>query len=328
MRLAHLILSITLVSSVTTGPARAGMGADAARPCVEAFSPRRPLPALDPNLYENSLGTMVVYDNQLRREYDDGYGPDAHEPFEALLARHGTWFDTPELGRVWSPSKAESGDDFAPYRTNGRWMLTSFGWTWSSNWSWGWAPFHYGRWAYLAARGWCWIPGTLWGPAWVAWRTSRHYVAWAPLPPKGMDLGRPLGTRSPWWMVQARVPSSSNEVPRRTVPALFGLTVAISHPKTLTSGGVSYRINTGPTTRGDFASSASPVDVHATPQLLVPPRQGISLKQRPWVLSSHREQTPICPWPPDGAPDRDTCPSTRPLSTRSAENTKEASALR
>ena len=30
------------------------------------------------------------------------------------------------------------------------------------------------------------MPGTVWGPGWVAWRTGDAYVGWAPLPP-GVD---------------------------------------------------------------------------------------------------------------------------------------------
>ena len=32
----------------------------------------------------------------------------------------------------------------------GHWLQTEYGWTWISDWDWGWAPFHYGRW--LARR--------------------------------------------------------------------------------------------------------------------------------------------------------------------------------
>jgi hypothetical protein len=31
--------------------------------------------------------------------------------------------------------------------------------------------------------GWCWVPDTQWGPAWVSWRSGSDYSGWAPLPP-------------------------------------------------------------------------------------------------------------------------------------------------
>ena len=157
----------------------------------------------DPNFYAASLDTDVTYDSALAESYDDGYGPRAYAQFETALAPYGTWVDEPALGRVWVPAAREVGADFAPYWTNGRWVFTEYGWTWDSGWEWGWAPFHYGRWAMVEGRGWCWVPGTLWGPSWVAWRAGRINVGWAPLPPRGMNLGRPIGTRSPWRFARA-----------------------------------------------------------------------------------------------------------------------------
>src|SRR5207253_11242825 len=42
--------------------------------------------------------------------------------------------------------------------------------------------FHYGRWALLPA-GWAWVPGTVWGPAWVDWFWGDGFIGWAPLAP-------------------------------------------------------------------------------------------------------------------------------------------------
>src|SRR5262249_32561511 len=47
-----------------------------------------------------------------------------------------------------------------------------------------WATCHYGRWLLDATYGWVWIPGTVWGPGWVIWRTGRGYIGWAPQPPE------------------------------------------------------------------------------------------------------------------------------------------------
>ena len=52
-----------------------------------------------------------------------------------------------------------------------------------SDYSWGWAAFHYGRWFHHERFGWCWTPDTVWGPSWVTWRYSVDYCGWAPLPP-------------------------------------------------------------------------------------------------------------------------------------------------
>ena len=49
---------------------------------------------------------------------------------------------------------------WAPYRF-GHWgWVDPWGWTWVDDSSWGFAPFHYGRWAYQNAR-WEWSPGAV-----------------------------------------------------------------------------------------------------------------------------------------------------------------------
>jgi hypothetical protein len=72
---------------------------------------------------------------------------------------------------------------FAPYATNGYWIYTDNGWTWVSNYPWGWAPFHYGRWYTDPTYGPVWVPDNVWGPGWVTWRRSNNYYGWAPLRP-------------------------------------------------------------------------------------------------------------------------------------------------
>lgn len=96
------------------------------------------------------------------------------------LSPYGHWVDYPDYGFVWIPVVDA---DFFPYVSNGHWVFTIYGWTWVSHYSWGWAPFHYGRWTYDDYYGWFWIPDNMWGPAWVTWRTSPGYYGWAPLGP-------------------------------------------------------------------------------------------------------------------------------------------------
>lgn len=103
------------------------------------------------------------------------------EFFYDELEPHGHWVSVEEYGWVWTPEVAPP--EWRPY-TMGRWEYTEeHGWLWASEWEWGWAPFHYGRWVSHAHHGWVWVPGTEWGPAWVAWRSGKGHVGWAPLPP-------------------------------------------------------------------------------------------------------------------------------------------------
>ena len=82
---------------------------------------------------------------------------------------------------VWVPGNVDRG--WHPY-TFGHWVYTnSNGWMWASDEPFGWATYHYGRWGFSNKVGWFWVPGSRWGPAWVSWRASDNYLAWAPLPP-------------------------------------------------------------------------------------------------------------------------------------------------
>ena len=103
--------------------------------------------------------------------------------FYDSLSPYGSWIDIDGYGRCWQPTVVVADTGWQPYCDNGRWICTSSGWYWYSNYSWGWAPFHYGRWFRSPRWGWCWAPGSTWGPAWVSWRYSNNYCGWAPLPP-------------------------------------------------------------------------------------------------------------------------------------------------
>jgi len=120
-------------------------------------------------------------------DYAADTDPAALNDFRDALSPYGTWEEDTTYGVVWLPSSTVVGVDFAPYVSHGHWGLgTSNTWMWVSDFSWGWAPFHYGRWVWIGGRGWAWIPGRVYAPAWVVWRTGfydDYYVGWAPMPP-------------------------------------------------------------------------------------------------------------------------------------------------
>jgi hypothetical protein len=109
---------------------------------------------------------------------------------------YGAWRPVPDYGVVWVPSNVPPG--WAPYRF-GHWMwVEPWGWTWVDDMAWGFAPFHYGRWAF-AGGVWVWVPGRpaprpVYAPALVAfvggnsWHVSLSIggggVAWFPLGPR------------------------------------------------------------------------------------------------------------------------------------------------
>ena len=119
------------------------------------------------------------YQDDAGSGYADDSAP-APDDYEEALAGEGEWVDDPEYGRVWHPAVAS---DWRPY-VDGYWAWGPEGWTWVSYEPWGWT-FHYGRWGFTPSFGWVWVPGTVWGPAWVDWFWGDGFVGWAPLAPFG-----------------------------------------------------------------------------------------------------------------------------------------------
>jgi len=113
------------------------------------------------------------------------------------LQTSGSWRDGGgDYGQVWFP-QVDSG--WAPYQ-DGHWAwVDPWGWTWVDNASWGFAPFHYGRWANIGGA-WGWLPGPVsvrpvYAPALVAfiggssWGVSFSLgggaaIGWFPLGPR------------------------------------------------------------------------------------------------------------------------------------------------
>ncbi len=111
--------------------------------------------------------------------------PVSLDVFYDNLEPYGSWREVGDYGYCWQPRDVDR--DWRPY-SDGRWVYSDAGWTWDSDEPYGWAVYHYGRWADVEDIGWIWIPGTEWGPGWVSWRHSPRYVGWAPLPPEALFL--------------------------------------------------------------------------------------------------------------------------------------------
>ena len=141
------------------------------------------------------------------------------------LDDYGSWRSVEGYGNVWFPTSVAAG--WVPYRT-GHWVwIDPWGWTWTDDQPWGFAPFHYGRWAYVQAR-WCWVPGPIavravYAPALVAFvgvgglRLSISTgpvegVAWFPLGPG--EVYRPAYTVSRTYFTNVNV---TNTVVNTTV---------------------------------------------------------------------------------------------------------------
>lgn len=117
------------------------------------------------NLSHTSIGRMPPYDtfdqwvNDRDRAEDTSVSA-RYVSREVIgyqqLDSYGSWETNAEYGAIWLPRTTEIG--WAPYR-NGNWLwVAPWGWTWVDRAPWGFAPYHYGRWAHIGAR-WAWVPG-------------------------------------------------------------------------------------------------------------------------------------------------------------------------
>lgn len=125
------------------------------------------------------------------------------------LDEYGGWETHLEFGSIWYPRGVSVG--WAPYR-DGQWVwVAPWGWTWVDRSPWGFAPYHYGRWAYVGRR-WGWIPG----------RFERHHrpvyapalVAFVGVGSGGISAGISLQSRSSFGPSVAWFPLGPGEIYR------------------------------------------------------------------------------------------------------------------
>lgn len=105
------------------------------------------------------------------------YLPTEMRPYASTFDEYGDWQYAQGYGNVWYPRVATG---WRPY-FYGRWVpYPGWGWTWVGVDGFGWPTHHFGRWGF-SSRGWFWIPGVRWAPAWVSWGFSTGFVSWCPL---------------------------------------------------------------------------------------------------------------------------------------------------
>lgn len=183
------------------------------------------------------------------------------------LDEYGQWHNVDGYGNVWTPSGVPG--DWAPYR-EGHWVFVApWGWTWMEDEPWGFAPFHYGRWAF-AGGGWCWVPGPVvarpvYSPALVAFVGGGGFsvgvgvgggVGWFPLGPGEVFV--------PWYRTSPRYVQTVNVTNTRvTVVQVTNVynNVTVNHVNNITY--VNQRAGRGITVvdRNTFVN-AQPVNRH------------------------------------------------------------------
>jgi hypothetical protein len=181
-----------------TASAAASAGAPSA-PAAPPADPSAPLPAGGPIAPAGQSAAAPDDDTKYvsgeyaigsdTDSYDDN-DPSALNDFRQPLDPYGAWVDDPTYGTVWVPSPGAVGADFQPYVSAGHWAYDD-DYVWVSDYPWGWAPFHYGRWVFIEGRGWSWIPGREYRGAWVTWSVDDgySYLGWAPMGPAFVWFG-------------------------------------------------------------------------------------------------------------------------------------------
>ncbi len=119
----------------------------------------------------DGLDTWAFDRNQAEDESDAAnYVSPETTGYEDLDA-YGDWTYIAGYGPAWRPRQVIAG--WAPYRFGYWTWVGPWGWTWVAEEPWGFAPFHYGRWA-LSDSTWYWVPGPAavrptYAPALVGW---------------------------------------------------------------------------------------------------------------------------------------------------------------
>src|SRR5579864_6158608 len=184
------------------------------------------------NAEVDQIGGPDNFDNwSYRREqrYDDS--PSARYCSRRVvgfedLDDYGDWRPDSQYGNVWFP-RVDAG--WAPYH-DGHWAwIDPWGWTWVDDARWGYAPFHYGRWANFDGR-WGWVPGPreerpVYAPALVAFVgggfAAGATVAWFPLGPREVYV--PSYNVSPAYV--NRVNITNTTVNQTTITNVYNTTI-------------------------------------------------------------------------------------------------------
>jgi hypothetical protein len=214
-------------------------------------------------------------DREAKLRYDQVNWQQESEPGYADLSNYGRFVQDPTYGQVWYPTQVPP--DWAPYRF-GQWSYVQpWGWTWIDDQPWGFAPFHYGRWAVVGGR-WGWVPGEhvarpVYAPALVAFIGGGGFgvgvgagggvFAWAPLAPDEAYI--PPYQASQAYMRRVNVANVSTTVVNNIT---VNSTTVVDAGHLRNAAAVSA-ISTDSLARGAKVDQAS---VHVTPQALAQAR--------------------------------------------------------
>ena len=183
------------------------------------------IPAADPSAYwVNSNSSVDAWDQWVaeRDAAEDSVASARYVSREMDgvedLDDNGSWEILPSYGPCWVPNVPTG--IWRPYAF-GRWAwVAPWGWTWIDAEPWGFAPFHYGRWAQVSGI-WVWVPGAIvrhpvFAPALVRWDGDRPGPGH---PPDGARINwTPLRPREPYRPEYQAYPAHVHSAGEAAVP--------------------------------------------------------------------------------------------------------------
>ncbi len=95
---------------------------------------------------------------------------------------YGEWVWHELYGYVWRPYLNDYRYPWGTWQPfiNGSWKSYGGELFWVSSEPWGWIPYHLGIWMWDKNKGWVWMPGSLFAPAWAVWEFYGGMYCWRP----------------------------------------------------------------------------------------------------------------------------------------------------
>ncbi|MEP0714119.1 DUF6600 domain-containing protein [Algoriphagus sp.] len=252
------------------------------------------------NLTLGIIALIWISPGEIKAESRGGV---SFQVFYDELMPYGDWVKDARYGYVWLPAVYE---DFHPYGTNGHWVMTGYGNTWVSDYDWGWATFHYGRWYFdTNYQSWAWVPDYNWGPAWVDWRSGGGYYGWAPMGP-GFSINFRINIPANYWVFVPQVRFGYANVYKYYVP--YGRRTHIYNQTTIINNTVVYNNN-------HYYGGPSQREVERVTNRSYPERRVVSSNSAGRTVAS---RTAVSAYRPDLQSARGTTEAARPSRTLSS----------
>ena len=94
--------------------------------------------------------------------------------------QYGEWLWDSLYGYVWRPFLNDHSYPWGGWMPfyQGHWSSVQGQLFWVPSEPWGWVPYHLGIWMWNKKKGWLWIPGSVFAPAWVDWAFFSGRFCW------------------------------------------------------------------------------------------------------------------------------------------------------